>query len=167
MSIKFRCVECATVNEVADDQAGKTVLCRKCHGWNRLSSRATIANAPSGKNPVELEPGEQEPFRYDDEPWFYGYLEKYAKFLDILGYVIAAVCAILSTVWLGSTLSMAGASGVITVLVPFLGWLLSLVLIAAMICWWLSGVAAILLLVDTARNIRATKKNTAAALIQK
>ncbi|HEY7329466.1 MAG TPA: hypothetical protein VH592_17640 [Gemmataceae bacterium] len=122
----------------------------------------------------ELEPEEQLPFHYDDEPWFYGYLEKYAKFLKVEGYFVAAVSAILSTVWFvmfltegSSALSMLGVSTLTTVLVSFLGYLLSLVVIGAMLCLWLVAVAAILLAVDVARNIREMKKSTATATIQK
>jgi hypothetical protein len=43
MSIKLQCAECATVYDVDDDLAGKTIRCRESHGLNRVPSPATIA----------------------------------------------------------------------------------------------------------------------------
>jgi hypothetical protein len=120
---------------------------------------------PEERDPREREPYQQEAVRYDDEPWYYGYLERYAKSLKIEGYVIAAICAILATVWFFmfldggiSTLSLIGVSSATAVLLSLLVWILSLVVIGAMLLLWLVVVAAILLAVDTARNIRSVEK---------
>lgn len=106
--------------------------------------------------PEEQEPEEQRSLRRGREPWFYGYLEKYAKILQILGYISAAGCVILSTILFIVVVSI--GLGAMKIFLSFLGWVLCLVYVVAALLLWLVGVAAILLAVDAARNIRAMKK---------
>lgn len=123
------------------------------------------------KESEEREPEEQESLRRDREPWFYSYLEKYAKILQILGYVLAAGSAVLATIWfiVGaiSAMSVSAGFGVMMLFLTFLGWVLGLAGIAAALLLWLVSVAAILLAVDAARNLRDLKKATATAPIPK
>lgn len=111
-----------------------------------------------------MEPVEPEPLRRGREPWFYGYLEKYAKILQILDYVIAAGCAVLVTILF---IMAAVRGGVLGAFLAFPGWVLALAVVAAALLLSLVGVAAILLAVDVARNIRAMKKAATTTKIPK
>jgi polyferredoxin len=89
--------------------------------------------------------------------------ENYAKILQILNYVIAAGCAVLVPIsFLRDLLIMDARRGnMLEAFLAFLAWVLVLAVIAAALLLSLLAVAAILLAVDSARNIRAMKKATA------
>lgn len=142
-----------------------------CDHSEQAEEQEVEEKAPEGREPEEQAPEEREPeepksLRYGDEPWFYGHLEKYAKSLQVLGYVLAAGSAVLVTMgcfWVWSVVftGMPGIEpGVKTVLIFFLGWGLSMTWIVAMLRLLFVGVAAILLAVDAARNLRDMKKAT-------
>lgn len=166
--MRFNCPSCGAAVSAPEEYAGRSTKCRRCNNpivvpqpvTARLPSRGdpedvSTKSRSEPEEPEELEPVEQEPIRRNREPWFYGYLEKYAKILQILDYVIAAGCAVLATILF---IIAAVRGGVMAAFLAFLAWVLALAVIAAALLLSLVGVAAILLAVDAARNIRAMKK---------
>lgn len=175
MSVFVSCSSCGAKLRAPDNAAGRTFKCPKCGDLLRAPTTTNgLPDSDFTAEPEEPEPKEQESLGHDGEPWFYGYLEKYAKILQILYYVIAAGIAVLATILfimalVGAFSSMKGSGGfgVIGVFLSFLGWILSLVGIAAALLLGLVGVALLLLVVDVARNVRAIKKATATPPIPK
>lgn len=173
MSLSIACSSCGAKLRAPDNAAGQSFKCPKCGNFLRAPT-ATGTGLPDydlSKESEEREPEEQESLRHDREPWFYGYLEKYAKILQILGYVLAAGSAVLATIWFIagaiSATTVSGGFGVMMLFLTFLGWVLGLAGIAAALLLWLVTVAAILLAVDAARNLRDLKKAVATAPIPK
>jgi DNA-directed RNA polymerase subunit RPC12/RpoP len=188
--MRFNCPSCGAGVSAPEEYAGRSTKCRRCNNpivvpqpaATRQPSKETPDDVSikrrteSGKRQFDFSE-EQESLRHDREPWFYGYLEKYAKILQILGYVIAVGCAVLAAVGffrvslmgmrVSSELGGIGGIGVMAVFLSFLGWVLSLAGVVAALLLWLVGVAAILLAVDAARNIRAMRMAAAAAPIPK
>lgn len=127
---------------------------------------------PETRESQEPESGEQESLYPDHEPWFYAYLEKYAKSLQMLVYVFAVGCAVFTTIGfvemflmgmkVSSELGVSNGISAMTVLLSILAWILCLIGIMAALRLCLVGVAAILLAVDAARNLRAMKTATTA-----
>lgn len=168
MSLLIACKSCGAKLRVPDNAEGQSFKCPKCSNAIRVPPTKGMPDQDDSEEPEEREPENQESLHLDREPWFYGYLEKYAKILQILSYVLAAGCAILATIWfiavlVGaiSTVKVSSGFGVMAIFLAFLGWVLSLVGIAAALLLWLVSAAVILLAVDAARNLRAMKKAAA------
>jgi hypothetical protein len=106
--------------------------------------------APEEDEAVAL-PGAEGATAYPDlEPWYYGFLERYAK----VGLVLGAVVCLLAFVWLvvsGVLWAAAGVAGALGVVVGVLG--LGLALLALVL-----QTAFVLLAVDAARSLRALRR---------
>jgi hypothetical protein len=111
--------------------------------------------APSEDGAPALPAAEEEGAYAEYEPWYYGFLDRYAKFGLALG---AAVC-VLGFVWfavatlLGAVLANGAGLGRVVLAVLFGLLVLVLALLALVF-----QVALILLAVDAARNLRAVRR---------
>ena len=136
--MRFNCPSCGVAVSAPEEYVGRSTKCRRCNNLIVVPQPATTRR-PSNEAPDDVsikrrtepeepeEPGEQEPeeqesLRHDREPWFYGYLEKYAKILQIIGYVLAAGCAVFATI--GFIVGVRIGFGVMAIFLSFLGWVL-------------------------------------------
>jgi hypothetical protein len=101
-------------------------------------------------------PGAEEDASFEREPWYYGFLERYAKVGLVLGVVVCLLAfawvAVSGALWVAAARGGAGvAQALLGVVVGVLG--LGLALLALVL-----QTAFVLLIVDAARNLRALRR---------
>jgi hypothetical protein len=147
------CPHCSGWIESSTDHAGQIVACPHCAGHFQLPEPIELGFVPP---PVQW--GGSTP----SEPWFYGFIDTYAKawmwislLVGTLGFLGAAAASVSLTTraarvgpgvgpaWIGNVLLLA-------TIVAFASWLLGILL----------SVAFMLLAVDIGRNLRAIRHQT-------
>jgi predicted Zn finger-like uncharacterized protein len=112
------------------------------------------AKAEPPPEPESSESEEEEEAAASDLPWFYGFLETYAKVAMILGVVLATI-ALLCEIGFSVMTLMASREGMMLGIIAMVGALIAY-LLAILLMLLLT--ALVLMLVDMARNIREVRR---------
>ena len=143
------CPHCSGWIRSSAEHSGQIVACPHCAGHFQLHESIEPVFVPP---PVQ--PGGSPP----KEPWFYGFIDTYAKvwmwlagFVGVVAFLAAAVASFsMTTNAARGEAALIGNFFLITTLVLFASWLLGIFL----------SVAFMHLAVDIARNLRAIRQRT-------
>jgi hypothetical protein len=156
MSFTISCPWCNAGLSVQPAHAGQQVDCPTCQ-----RSMTVPVVAPQAAMPhFEFEDKSMlEPRR--PEPWYYGFIEEYVKFVLVLGvglFVVGLAFDFYVAAWAIAN-ARSGQFSLPMVIFGILGGVLYQVLL---FCGVVFFVALYLLLVDAARNLREMRRNTSA-----
>lgn len=162
--LKTRCPACDSDLDCPDRLTGKKVRCPKCA--EPFTALAATKLLPPQK--INLPASRPDPFDDDDlddepgvpqEPWYYGYVEKYTKVLHWLGIALygGATLAITIGLILMAVVITAAAQNPLWAVPLILPWLVSIVVCVLGLLLYMVGIAVLHMFVDTCRNIRATR----------
>jgi hypothetical protein len=149
VDITFACPRCQQKLKATRSGLGGKVACPKCGGEIVLPAPAPPPAANGQDKPAEPR------FDFPDgrpapkEPWFYGYLDKYARVLMALGSLLYGMFFVGSFV---AILVMQEPKTDMRLVFP--AWLAGVAIATLVFLLWLVSVAFILLTVDQARNVR-------------
>jgi hypothetical protein len=114
--------------------------------WLRSASAVPPSTRGVGSETRSIFSGPPSALRIEPDPWYYGFLEVYAKFIMCIGVIQAPVVGILF-------LSSFGPAPSKPVAVDISGFLISIIIMFSSLLF----AAPILLVVDAARNVRESK----------
>ena len=181
MAVTVRCHACDNRLLCPDEAAGKKAKCRRCGAvlrvplpaasvpdWQSAPPPVRRAAADAPPQPVEPDLPEADGAAFSDledydyappEPWYYGFLEKYALTFMWIGIVLeslwfAGLSLFLLLLGTGVLGLVPGAGSALLAFVLFLAWLFAAAVFALSLVVIIAGASYTLLAVDAARNIR-------------
>lgn len=134
-------------------QSGQVVRCVACSQPVQLPALVPQGQPPAGPEEFAFEPS-PERFLEGTEPWYYGFLDRYTRFVMWLGIICVVGVFLISLFAAMMALDKFDGGGriggitLITIIVVYLPCL------AVAICAILFQAALVLLAVDAARNLR-------------